>query len=475
VLVKLCRSASELSRTLQGGAALSAGLGPLPIPLFEARQQFLESLHTTVFSLSLVVQARRVVHALEVVDPRLRAEIPVPHDAASLDAFVARHGDSYVRSVRVGGEVQGVYTFYAQSRDLARQLEQSLSAFLPVGGLSLGPELNKNLAEVSREANVNHDFKVVVRGLSQPPTIGPDNLVSFAAGFGALELDQPKVLSLETRGYETLAELRTAFAPVAKNRALFLGDSFGQEGLLRKQLRLQEIRNQSQWVNKTYALYGIDPDPSLASNLVQLNADLKTIDALKRQYNEVPSTPLSAPDLSSLTTGSPRLNVRVVEGELMGGDGGVPFKYEDRAHAVERRQRLVKVGLRAGGRVDQIRLSYKQSADLLVEQDKELEVQFGGRGGRDKGSIELAKGVNIERIKAKTGTRIDQLWITSSDGQIIGGGGDQGDDELDWTRPTNSVVLGFKGRSEAELDSLQAVIAEFGPLRWEPVLEEEDP
>jgi hypothetical protein len=45
---------------------------------------------------------------------------------------------------------------------------------------------------------------------------------------------------------------------------------------------------------------------------------------------------------------------------------------------------------------------------------------------------------------------------------------------LDWKRPTNAVVLGFKGRSKAELDALQAVIAEFGPLRWEPVLEEED-
>ncbi|MCT0200486.1 hypothetical protein KQ313_12455 [Synechococcus sp. CS-1325] len=472
--VKLCRNASELSRTLQGGAALSVGLGPLPIPLLKARHQFLDSLHTTVFSLSLVVQARRVVRALEVVDPRLRADVPVPHDAASLDAFVAQHGDSYVRSVRVGGEVLGVYTFYTQSRDQAHQLEQSFSAFLPMGGLGLAPELNKNLAEASRQASVNTDFKVMVRGLSKTPQIGPDDLVSFATGFGSLELDQPEELSLETRGYETVPELRTALAAVAKNRALFLGDSFAQEGLLRKQLRLKEIRNQSQWVNKTYALYGIDPDPSLAANRVQLNTDLQTINALEQQYSEAPSAPLSPPVLSSLTTGSPRLNVRVVDGELMGGGGGVAFEYEDRAHAVERRQRLVKVGLRAGGRVDQIRLSYKQSAGLLAEQEKEWEAQFGGDGGSDKGSVELADGVSIERINAKTGTRVDQLRLTTSDGQTTGGGGNAGDRKLDWTRPTNSVVLGFEGRSKAELDALQAVIAEFGPLRWEPVLEEED-
>jgi hypothetical protein len=474
VTTKLCRSANKLSRTLQSGAALSAGLGPLPIPLLQARQQFLDSLHTTVFSLSLVVQARRVVRALEVVEPQLRADIPVPQDVAALDAFVAKHGDSYVRSVRIGGEVQGVYTFYAQSRDQARQVEQSFSAVLPVGGLILGPELNKNLAEVSRQASVNADFKVMVRGLRQSPRIGPDDLVSFATGFPAMELDQPELLSLETRGYAMLAELQRTFAVVEKNRTVFLGSSFGQEGLFRKRLRLQEIRNQSQWVKETYALYGIDPDPCLATNRVQLNADLQTINTLVQSYNDAPSTPLSEPDLSSLTTGSPRLNVRIVDGELMGGNGGEPFLYDDRAHAVERRQRLVSVGLRAGGRVDQITLKYKQSAGLFAEQENRWDGRFGGGGGSDKGSIELAEGISIERIKAITGRRVDQLWLTTGDGQTIGGGGNAGNRTLDWKRPTNAVVLGFRGRSKAELDALQAVIAEFGPLRWEPVLEEED-
>jgi hypothetical protein len=398
-----------------------------------------------------------------------------PQDPAALDAFVAQHGYSYVRSVRVGGEVQGVYTFYAQTRDQARQVEQSLRAVLPVGGFSLGPELNRNLAEVSRQATVNTDFKVLVRGLSRLPPIGPDDLLSFSTGFGAMELDDPQLLSIESIGYETLTELRTAFAAVATNRNFFLGDSFGQQGLIRKRLRMQEILNQSQWIQETYVLYGIEPDPSLASNRIQLNNDIQKINTLAQSYSKAPSTTLSTPELSSLVKGSPRLNVRVVDGALMGGDGGEPFLYDNRAHAVERRQRLVKVGLRAGGRMDQIRLSYKQSAGLFAEQGNGVEVQFGGGGGSDKGSVELAEGISIERIEAKTGTRVDELRITTSDGQTIGGGGNAGDRKLAWTRPTNSVVLGFKGRSKAELDALQAVIAEFGPLRWEPVLEEEDP
>lgn len=476
VEVTLCRSASELATTLQHGASLSLGGGPLPIPLLKARQQFFESLRTTVFSVSLVVQARRVLKALEVVDPGLMAGIELPADSAALDAFVARFGDSYVSSLRLGGEVQGVYTFFAQTREEARQVERAFGGAVAVSGLTLGPELQRKASEVTSSTGVNSGFRVAVRGLvSTPPLTTPEELEAFARDFGSLTLDRPEQLELETRGYETVPELRPVFAAVAENRTVFLGDSFGEEGLLRKRLRLQEIRNQSQWVKETYALYGIDLDPSLATNRVQLNADLKAINALAQRYSEAPSTPVNAPDLSSLNTGSPRLNVRVVDGELMGGGGGVEFEYTDRAHAVDRRQRLVKVGLRAGGRVDQIKLSYQQSAGLFPEKEKDWDVQFGGDGGSDKGSIDLAEGVSIERIHAITGTRVDLLRLTTSDGQTIGGGGTAGDRTLDWTRPTNSVVLGFRGRSKAELDALQAVIAEFGPLRWEPVLEEEDP
>lgn len=62
VEITLCRSATELARTLQWGVGLSGGVGPLS--LLQARQGFFESLRTTVFSVSLVVQARRVLLAL---------------------------------------------------------------------------------------------------------------------------------------------------------------------------------------------------------------------------------------------------------------------------------------------------------------------------------------------------------------------------------------------------------------------------
>ena len=228
VEVTLCRSASELANTLQHGISASLGGGPLPIPLLQARQQFFESLRTTVFSVSLVVQARRVLQALEVLDPILVPGIELPANSEGLDDFVARFGDSYVSSLRLGGELQGVYTFFAQTREEARQVEQAFGGALAVSGFTLGPELQRKATEVTSSTGVNSSFRVAVRGLDSPPSLKtPEELEAFARGFGSITLDRPELLALETRGYETVPELRPVFAPVAANRVLFTGDQFG--------------------------------------------------------------------------------------------------------------------------------------------------------------------------------------------------------------------------------------------------------
>ena len=83
--------------------------------------------------------------------------------------------------------------------------------------------------------------------------------------------------------------------------------------------------------------------------------------------------------------------------------------------------------------------------------------------------------MGIERIEAKTGTRVDRLTLTTTDGQSLGGGGDKGNRKLLWERVANEVVLGSSGRAGSELDALRAVVAVFSPLKWEKVLEAEDP
>lgn len=475
--ISLCRTASELARTLSQGTALSLGGGPLPLPLLRARQDFFESLRTTVFSVSLVVQARRVIEAAEVVETRLSDPITPPGDAASIDAFVAQFGDSFVSSLQLGGEVQGVYTFFAQSRQEARKVEQAFGGALAVSGLTLGPELSRRAAEVASSTGVNTSFRCIVRGVRVLPELStPGQLVDFAGRFASLTLDDPQVLELETRGYEVVPELRQLFRPVAKNRILFSGDPFSP-GLLRREQRLREIGNQCAWVEATYDRYGVTPDPSLAPNRARIEAVLRSLTELKRLYFHSPSTPLSAPETLSLLTGSPRLNVKVVDGEPMGGDGGEPFGFADRASAVSSRKRLVGVGLRGRARIDQIRLTYERGSSAFTPPETWQEVH-GGSGGRDLGDLQLAAGVSIAKIEADTGRphgRVDRLSLTTTDGQSIGGGGHAGNTEMHWERAPNEVVLGFSGRAKAELDALRAVIARFGPLVWEEVDEGEDP
>jgi hypothetical protein len=72
--------------------------------------------------------------------------------------------------------------------------------------------------------------------------------------------------------------------------------------------------------------------------------------------------------------------------------------FVERATAVQQRIRLERVGLRAGGRIDQIRLTYRFGATALgaAEQRQEL---HGQAGGSDLGES------SSERTWASSGSR----------------------------------------------------------------------
>jgi hypothetical protein len=405
-----------------------------------------------------------------------KPDLVLPRDGEALDAFVATYGDSWVQAVEIGGHMQGVYTLYAQTREQAKQVATSIELLVSTGTVSLGPSFGRQLKTLAKEANVNVSCQVSIAGLANPPKITEDTMADFASGFGAIELDKPEVLALQTRGYEAVAPLREVFAPVVQNRTLLCGHG-SQPGLLRQWQRLREIVNQCNWVEGTYAGYGVPQDPALVPNRERLWADIREIETLCQSYQQSPSTPLPLPVLEALQTGSPRLQVQLSDGSVMGGRGGDPFRYQDREHAIRRRRRLVLLGLRAGNRIDQMRLRYHQ--EPAGEADEWINETHGGLGGSDLGEMELATGVRLTHLSAQSGIpngRVDQLLLTTSDGQRLGGGRAYTDDtELDWQSAANQVLLGFSGRSKAELDSLWAVIATFAPLAWEPVRVEEDP
>jgi hypothetical protein len=470
----LCRSTADLMQALQWSTGLSGGLGP--IPLLRVRNDFFESLRTTLFSVSLVVQARKVLAAISTESVTLKPDVQIPSNRVELDAFVTSYGDCWVQSVLLGGQIQGIYTLYAQSHEKAQEISTALDFLISSGTLTIGPSLSTHIKSLAKDSSVNVSFRVSVSGLTQPPQLTENNIENFASLFGSRDLDSPVVLSLQSLGYEAVPELHERFQPIARNRILLSGQEL-KPSLRRQWQRLREVINQCTWIEDTYRMYGIPQDPTLALNREMMRDDCRLIEALCADYLSSPSTPLQEPALTSFVKGSPCLQVVLRDGEAMGGGGGHPFGYENREHAIRRRRRLVRVGLRVGNRIDQIRLRYHQ--EPVGAPDEWINEKHGRDGGSELVDLQLGSGVRIDRIRAQSGVpngRVDQLELTTTDGQHTGGGSVyHGDTPLDWHAGVNQVLLGFYGRSDKELDSLTAIIATFEPLAWEPVSYYEEP
>ena len=478
--VKLCRTASELTHTLQQQVGVSAGLAALPVPLLGYRRVFQESLHTTVFSVSLVVKAQRVLEGLEVQEPQLRFDPSTLDTPEALDHFVRRHGDSWVRGVQLGGEVLGVYTLYAQTREESEALVHTIGLSLPIQGVSVTPELANTLRKLTRESSVNTTFQVKVVGTQQQPALAtPDDLIAYVTHFSAQPLEDPVVLQIDTRGYEDLPGMWNVFQPVVANRKVFTG----RNGLMRKRQRLAELANQCRWVDKTLRLYGQTLEPSLANTSAEIQAAIKAIDTLAESFRTSASTPLEVASLPNLSFQSPRLAPTLLTPLHLGGDAGRgdAFPFNDRAKAIQRRRRLAKVILNSGRLIDQIRLTYVQDPDVnsIGPQPQEWTEGHGIPKGKDSLplQLDLANGERITTIHANTGTGVDQLeFITNLQQQIGGGRPSTGGLPSSWTAGPQQVLLGFQGRAKSWLDSLEPVVADFShALRWEPVNENEDP
>ena len=441
------------------------------LPLLEAKTAFFDSLRSTNFSISIVVRARRVSEALVLTQPRLLTGLAVPVGETDLERFVGLHGDEYVSMVQVGGECLGVYTFYAHSREQAKEVTNAFGAGIGIGGIGVSPHLISQIQKVSRSSGMNASFHSPVLGLKNHSPLTSDTLIEFASSFSALSLDDPKVLTLETTGYEQVPELVVAFSSVTANRRLFTGNEI-QDGLLRDQQRLLELLHQNDWVGGTYDTYGIARPKELVSSRKQIEADLKSIKVVMSGYLLHPTAPVKVPDMPALEAGSPEPNVKVIDGDTMGGNGGDAFTYADRATAIRTRKRLAEVGLRTGSRVDQIRLTYERKGDALAGADSRTE-EHGGSGGTEAGQLQLEAGDSNRRIEWETGTQIDKIFLNSA-GRRIGGGGDAGIMRPDLEVPEDRVLLGFSGRiggrgGNQEVVSLTPVFAVFGPIKWQPL------
>ena len=496
----LCQTREELEQSISHEMNLGVGLGPLP--LFQAKRAFVNQLHSTIFSLSLVVKAHQTRRYSAI---QTKPNQPFPSTASELKRFVDLFGDAFVGECAVGGEFIGVYTLYAQSKQQAQQVRTMFQAGVGIKGVTLSPSLLSEISRISQEAKVNMSFRKHVSGLKlQSSSITRESLIREAQRFPTLPLDEPELLDIRAIGYETLPEMPQQFGAIAANRRLFSGDPrTGAQGFINQHQSLLEVRNQIEWVEGTYDYYGLKQDPSLESAKTRLDSDLTTIQQLLESFIASPLHQLQPPHLSALEVGTPSLHLLIYDSEIpgkfpanlrMGGNGGAPFGYplKDIEAAVAARVRLSSVGFHAGDRVAEFRLTYESSNgsiprhDLTAEvhahlqgggdpdirwsvSDSQLSGQFGNQRWQDQGTLKLSpQSGGLKRIEAKTGRMVDRLFL-STDGQRIGGGSDAGNRSVDWSPDDNAVVLGFAGRAGRDLDALWPIVAEFLPLQWQSI------
>lgn len=108
-----------------------------------------------------------------------------------------------------------------------------------------------------------------------------------------------------------------------------------------------------------------------------------------------------------------------------GGNGGDPFS----------NQIIKEIGLRTGGRVDQIKINGNI---------------HGGYGGTDLGSIILEHEEYINRVDIRSGEEVDYVKFSTNKGHSIGGGGNGGNPST----LENIRVMRIGGRSGARVDKL---------------------
>ena len=119
-----------------------------------------------------------------------------------------------------------------------------------------------------------------------------------------------------------------------------------------------------------------------------------------------------------------------VQTEPYGGEGGTKFEpiiITDN----------MSIGLRAGSRVDQIRLGRNE---------------LGHNGGKDKGSIQLRNDEYIKRVEVRAGREVDYVKFTTNLDRTLEGGGSGGQEQK---LLENIRVIAIGGRAGDRVDKLK--------------------
>jgi len=456
VSYQVCLDITELAQSLNISQSLSVSYGP--IASLEQKMQFIRSLKVTTYSISIVVSARHVLGKDAATDVKLKDGITPPSTTVEIKDFVRVYGDSYLEAVSSGGEYYAVYTFYSETRQEQQSLIVELNAKGLWSGVSVNAKLQSDLSSFTSSTKTRSALNQTMSGIQNPKFPDANNIISFALSFPSLQLTAPAIINIETEGYERVPGFGD-FEPIPDNRRYFVGMGV-DGGLTASQLAIQELRDQILWLQDIYDLYQYIGDKELVVAAAQTKGDLAAIDEQRLGWEKDPTQTFIAPNLPSLELGTPSLNYAVSYSPAYGRNGGEPIVNFDPLTYIQQRTRLVLVQLRFDKYVDALIVGYDGNTGAN-------KVQNGGTGGNLGTPLGLGKNQYITEVTGRADKFVDQLNITITNGNKIGGGRDGGKPfKIDI--PSGAFVMGFSGRSDKYLDQVQLIFAKFSPATWQP-------
>jgi hypothetical protein len=459
VRIEVCESLSKLAQALDIDASLSVSY--LKAVDVTAKMEFARKLEVTARSVSIVVYAKHGIGTWDVTEAKLKSKVTAPVDDESAAAFVGTYGDSFIKSVTLGGEYFAVYVFNTETREEQQDLAASLKMEFKGGGASVKPEAQVKLSNFLNTTKTNWTLKQGMTGITDPEFPDQDKLVPFAIGFSKLKLDGPVATDLKVSGYENVEGLTKSFGKVAANRRYFLNP---HNGLLSKLARLTAVSNQIDWLKQIYSCYNYKGDTALAAFAKRVGQDIEAIDAQVTRWVSNAAGDFAAPSLPSLAEGEPVLNFEEDMSPAWGGTTPGPWAVDSVGDLIRNRTRVKSIQL-ASGKFDPYTLLGRLIVEYVSDKRSWTETHGDGQVVTVAQRLDL-NGQSPTRFEARHGTYLDWLKIYVSGGS--GGtrsteAGGPGGVRTEWAVPKDWFFVGFAGRSGSIIDQVQARYAKLEP------------
>ena len=457
VRVEVCESLSELADALEIDASLSVSY--LKAVSVTAKMEFAKKLNVTARSVTIVVYAIHEIGTWTAKDAKLQDGVSAPTDDDSAADFAQSYGDSFIRSVTLGGEYFAVYIFNTETREEQQNLTASLKAEGIGGGVKAEADVQVKLSNFLKTTKTSWTLKQEITGIANPSFPAQDKLIEFALSFSKQTPDSPATTNVKVLGHESVPKFGRKFAKVVRNRRHFLNP---EDGLLSSLAQLNAVRNQVAWLKRIYDRYNYQDDTALLAFERDLLADIKAINNQVADWEMDAASDFTAPKLPALTQGEPVLQFDEPQAKAWGGTSAGPWDVMSVGNAIRNRNRIQSIRL-ATGQHDGTDLLGRLELDYASDKRNWSEAH-GESVKVAQPKLNLEEGQFPVRFEIRYGRYVDWLRIHLSDGRTTEAGGPGGRPD-DWTVPAGHFVVGFGGRSGAVIDELQVHYARLKPAK----------